>query len=405
MLWGLFIALLLLIGLVGVLGMRLRCLGGEHRRLQQGVRALARQASVVPHDGLLALLQDLGRQWIALLQEREQLRTALNALRDGVLLLDGEDRLVLANQGVWALVGSPAAEAGQRPLALLRDHQVHDLLERSRSTGSPQQGEVDFPRSGARVAVSAIPLHGGAVLVVLRDLTPFHRLQTTRREFVANVSHQLRTPLASMRAALETLEEGALEDPDAARSFLGGVKREVERMERIVLELLDLSRLESGQVALHLAPVSVDVVVQEVAERFSPLAQQAGLSLYTQVPPDTPPVLADRDKLVQALSNLLDNAIKFTPAGGKVWLRVQAQDSQVAFVVEDTGIGIAPEHLPHIFERFYKAHRTHQDPGAGLGLAIVKHIAQAHGGSVAVESREGEGSRFTLCLPVAQKGG
>lgn len=402
-LWMLLGVLPLLLG-VAVLSLRLRRLTEEHRRLQERVKALASQASLPSSQGEEALLKSFAQRWTALAQEREYLRSALSALRDGVLLLDGEDRLVLANAAVWNLLSTPAWEVGQRPLTLLRDHQVRDLLEQARATATLQQGEVDFPHSGRRLEVSVVPLSGRVVLIALRDLTPFHRLQTTRREFVANVSHQLRTPLAAMRAALETLEEGALEDPEAARSFLGSLKREVERMERLVLELLDLSRLESGQVALHLAPVPVEALVREVAERFSPLAQQAGLTLTFQVPPDLPPVLVDRDKLLQALSNLLDNAIKFTPRGGKVCLGAHKENGTVAFEVEDTGIGIAPEHLPHIFERFYKAHRTPGDAGAGLGLAIVKHIVQAHGGSVRVESQAGKGSRFTLLLPAAKQG-
>ncbi|MCS7207630.1 MAG: cell wall metabolism sensor histidine kinase WalK [Dehalococcoidia bacterium] len=403
-LWVLVGAVLVALGGVGVLFYRLRGVQRAYAHLRAGVDALLRQIPPPPAGATEQTLEEVGRRWQTLLQERETLHSALTALQEGVLLLDGEDRLLLANPAAWTVLGAVAGERGQRPLPLLRDHQVRTVLERARATASPQRGEVDLLPQGKRLEVTAVPLEGGVVLMVMRDLTPFYRLQTTRREFVANVSHQLRTPLAAMRAAIETLEEGALEDPAAARSFLARLKGEVERMERLVRELLDLSRLESGQVALHLAPLPVEAVAQEVAERFAPLARQAGLTLTVEVAPHLPPVLADRDKLLQALSNLLDNALKFTPAGGKVWLRAHAQNGQVVFSVEDTGIGIAPEHLPHIFERFYKAHRTPDDAGAGLGLAIVKHIAQVHGGSVEVESQEGRGSRFTLRLPAARPG-
>jgi two-component system phosphate regulon sensor histidine kinase PhoR len=402
--WALAVAFVLLAGVVVVLAHRLSRQRRALRRLHGAVHTLARQVSPPAHGEAEALLEEVARQWAALVREREGLRSALNALRDGVLLLDGEGRLLFGNPAAWDLVGAPAPEEGQRPTALLGDHQVREVVERARARGVPQRGEGDLPRSRRRVEVSAIPIPGGMMLLVVRDLTPVYRLQTTRREFVANISHQLRTPLAAMRAALETLEEGALEDPGVARTFLAGLKREVELMERLVRELLDLSRLESGQVSLRLAPLPVEVVVREVVERFHPLAQQAGLTLTTSLSPGLPPVLADRDKVVQALSNLLENAIRFTPAGGKIEVRASAQGDQVAFAVEDTGIGIPPEHLPHIFERFYKAHHIPGDTGAGLGLAIVKHIAQAHGGSVRVESQEGRGSTFTLLLPAAYRG-
>ncbi|GBD11247.1 Alkaline phosphatase synthesis sensor protein PhoR [bacterium HR23] len=403
-LWVLLGALLVLLALVVVLAHSLHRLRSEYQRLREGVRALASQASLSAPPGEAPPVDALAGRWKTLAQERDILHSALSALREGVLLLDREDCLALANPAVWDLLGATAVEVGRRPTPLLRDHQVRDLVERARATSSPQQGEIDLPHLGTRVAVSALPLQGGMVLVVLQDLTPFHRLQTTRREFVANVSHHLRTPLSAMRAVLETLEEGALEEPETARAFLASLKAEVERMERIVQELLALSRLESGQVALHVAPVAVEAVVAETVQRFAPLAQQAGLTLTTRLPPHLPQVLADREKLLQALANLLDNAIKFTPAGGRVHLEARAENGEVAFIVEDTGMGIAPEHLPHIFERFYKAHRTPGDVGAGLGLAIVKHIAQVHGGRVGVESQEGRGSRFVLVLPAVGEG-
>lgn len=240
------------------------------------------------------------------------------------------------------------------------------------------------------------------VLVVLHDATELRRVEKTRREFVANVSHELRTPLASVKAAVDTLQEGALEDRQAATVFLQRISSEVDRMARLVSDLLELSRLESGQVMPHLTQTDITRLIDEIRESLFMAAEAKEIAIEVDASPRPLLVEADSDMVRQVLFNLLDNAIKFTQAGGRVTITARKRESGVAVTIADTGIGIAPEHLPHIFERFYKVEKSRAGGGTGLGLAIAKHIVQAHGGEIRVESEEGKGSAFTFTLPVSR---
>ncbi|MGB9594601.1 MAG: sensor histidine kinase, partial [Anaerolineae bacterium] len=209
---------------------------------------------------------------------------------------------------------------------------------------------------------------------------------------------ELRTPLASLKALVETLRDSATDDPQAARRFLDRMDTELDALIQMVRELLDLSRIESGQVSLAFAPTPIDKIVMPPVERLRLQAERANLSLTVHIPPDIPPVKADAEALHQVLTNLLHNAIKFTPPGGKITVAVQPTESEVVVSVSDTGVGIAAEDLPRIFERFYKADRARSGGGTGLGLAIAKHIVQAHGGRIWAESEEGKGSTFYFTL-------
>jgi two-component system phosphate regulon sensor histidine kinase PhoR len=231
-----------------------------------------------------------------------------------------------------------------------------------------------------------------------------------RRDFISNISHELRTPLASLKALVDTLRDGALDDPPAAQRFLDRIETEVDAMTQMVQELLELSRIESGRVPLRLVPTPVADVVTPPLERLHPQAERAGLSLTVDLPSDLPPVLADAERVRQVVTNLLHNAIKFTRPGGSVTLRaytledegllpkVDRHRSAVIIEVADTGVGIPADDLPRIFERFYKADRARSGGGTGLGLAIAKHIVQGHGGRIWAESIEGQGSTFYFSL-------
>jgi two-component system phosphate regulon sensor histidine kinase PhoR len=220
-----------------------------------------------------------------------------------------------------------------------------------------------------------------------------------RRDFISNISHELRTPLASLQALVDTLRGGALDDPPAARRFLDRMETEVEALTQMVQELLELSRIESGQAPMRLIPTPVADVVFPPVERLRPQAERAGLSITIDLPPDLPPVLADAERAQQVITNIVHNAIKFTPSGGQMTLSAQPVGEDVIVSVRDTGVGIPPEDLPRIFERFYKADRARSGGGTGLGLAIAKHIVQAHGGRIWAESVEGKGSIFYVALP------
>jgi two-component system phosphate regulon sensor histidine kinase PhoR len=246
---------------------------------------------------------------------------------------------------------------------------------------------------------AAVAAERGRALLVIKDVTELRRVEVTRREFVSNASHELRTPVAAIKASAETLQVAA-DDPSAIREFADRIVRDAGRMERMLGELLELSRLESGDTPLHLIPVDLVEFAHEVVARFRPIADAKRVTLRCVAQPPLPVVTGDKEKLHQLAGNLIINAIKATPEGGEVVLSVERTEGGVEMRVADTGKGIEQEHLPHIFERFYKADRSSGDGGAGLGLAIAKHIAQAHQGNIAVRSRAGEGSTFTVWLPV-----
>ncbi|HAH06431.1 MAG TPA: hypothetical protein DCM05_07880 [Elusimicrobia bacterium] len=250
-------------------------------------------------------------------------------------------------------------------------------------------------------------LAGGALTLWLSRevgalLCEMRRLEEVRRDFVANVSHELRTPLASVKAYAETLREGALDDAANRLEFVGEIERSADRMTRLVDDLLVLSEIESGKRAPALETVSLMRVASEVAASLKPLAERKRIGLRLDPFQGVPDVRADRGQLKQVLTNLVDNAIKYTGEDGTVRIQAAVSEGRVSLSVTDTGPGIAAEHLPRIFERFYRVDkaRSRELGGTGLGLAIVKHLVEAHGGSVCVESEPGKGSAFRVFLPL-----
>ena len=363
----------------------------ETRELAQALNAMA--------DSVKGIVTELS-------EERDKLSTILATMTDGVALLDQEGHMTLANPAARESLGLPqGSEAGQRFIELVRDHELSELVERCRQTRAPQTLELQLARQRGFFNVIATPLTvqgRESVLLVLHDLTQARRVETTRREFVANVSHELRTPLASIKASAETLQDGAMEDAEASRQFLGRIIHNAERMSALVQDLLDLSRLESGEVNLNLAPVDVGRVVQEVVETYREQARAKGVSLVAAEGSGAAEATADESRLQQVLSNLVENAVKFTPSGGEVRVEVERRGRWQEVRVLDRGFGVAKEDMPHVFERFYKADRAQDQGGTGLGLAIAKHIVQSHGGRIWVESRDGGGSVFGFTAPAAQ---
>ena len=336
-------------------------------------------------------------------EERDKLSTILATMTDGVALLDHEGHTTLANPAARASLGlRQGSEVGQRFIEVVRDHELSELVTRCRQTGAPQTLELQLARQRRFFNVIATPLTvqgRESVLLVLHDLTQARRVETTRREFVANVSHELRTPLASIRASAETLQDGAMEDPAAARQFLGRITYNAERMSELVRDLLDLSRLESGEVGLNLSPVDVGRTIRGVVEVFGEQARVKGVTLSADVGRGVVEASADESRLRQVLANLVENAVKFTPAGGEVEVELERRGRWLEVRVLDRGFGVAAEDMPHVFERFYKGDRAQDQGGTGLGLAIAKHIVESHGGRIWVESREGGGSVFGFTLP------
>jgi two-component system phosphate regulon sensor histidine kinase PhoR len=345
-------------------------------------------------------------------QERNRLIAALNGSIDAVMAVDADGRVIFANEAAERLLSSSQQALLGNPFGwVMPDEQVAEAFQASLKSGSRETRLIDRPGRQHFQVITA-PIVGGGewtTLVVVRDLTDVKRVEQVRRDFVANVSHELRTPLASIKSVIETLQSGALDDQVAAQDFLSRADAEVDRLVQIVEELLELSRIESGRVPLARQPVRMGEVLAVAVERLRPQAEKEGLTLTLEVPPDLPPVIGDAERLEQAAVNLLHNAIKFTPRGGSIRVSAHREDGAVTVSVSDTGVGIAPEDLPRIFERFYKVDRARAQAaagpsgsgGTGLGLAVVKHTVEAHGGTVSVESEMGRGSTFSFSIPAA----
>ena len=331
--------------------------------------------------------------------ERDRLRTLLAELGDAIVFADGDEVVQLANRSAVRMFG--AELVGRRLVEVVRDHETIDAIEGARAG---RESVVQVERDGGRrvLRVSAKPLGGGEILLAIQDLSSIRRLETQRRDFLANVSHELRTPIASLKAMVETLEDGAIADRAAARDFLSRIHQEVDDLSQLVNELLSLNRIESGEEPLETAVVSSSLLLRQAASRMAPLAGRAGVALTVEAPDDLPPVRVDAEQIARVLTNLVHNALKFTPAGGTVTLGGAAEGDRVALWVRDTGLGMERADLERVFERFYKTDRARASGGTGLGLAIVKHVVHAHGGSVgATSDGPGRGSTFTVSLPRA----
>ena len=336
--------------------------------------------------------------------ERDRLAALVDELDDAIVIADEQDRVILANPAAERVMGIVPLQ-GHRLVEAVREHEVLDAIGRARRG---EEATVTVERADPRRFVRALarPLDGGRLLLVMQNLTELRRLETVRSDFVANVSHELRTPVASLKAMAETLEEGALDDPPAARDFVGRMHREIDDLAQLVNELLTLTRVESGEERFVLAAVGPLALVADTVRRLGALAARAEVGLTREVPDGLPAVLADAERIAQVFANLVHNAVKFTPAGGAVRVTAVRAATGVAFSVTDTGSGISAEELPRVFERFYKGDRSRANRGTGLGLAIAKHIVQAHGGAITVASDgPGRGATFTFTLPAAPETG
>ncbi len=337
---------------------------------------------------------------------RAQLESVLAGMVEGVVAVDGSGRVLFMNGAAAGLLGLPAPlAAGADPRETVAFPALEASLEGALAGRSPDP--VDAPAPGGReriLGIQAATLGGGAgAVAILRDVTGERRLDAMRREFVANVSHELQTPLAAIAGALETLEGGGLDDAERA-AFLQIAQRNTVRLRALVQDILDLSAIESKAADLVLVPVDLAGVLQVAAARLAEAAARAGVDLRIEPSPRSGiQARGNAARLEQAFVNLMENALKYTPAGGRVSARILERGRDVSVEVEDTGIGIPAASLPRLFERFYRVDpsRSRQAGGTGLGLSIVKHIALAHHGRVEVRSAEGSGTTFTVTLPLA----
>ncbi len=334
--------------------------------------------------------------------DRARLATILDNMADGVIMTDIEGNVSLANSAAQKLFNIKDAP-GKPLIEVVRDYEMDEVLKQCLKTAETQAIQYESGTSKRYLRAIAIPIahdQPSGVLLLLQDLTELRNLQTTRRELIGNISHEFRTPLAGIKAMVETLRDGAIDDKESARDFLARIDDEVERLTQIVAELTELSRIEAGKTELVLEPVNLNLLIEEVIAQLGPQVERRQLTVGKKLAASLPPVQADKERIRQAIVNLFHNAIKFTSPGGRIMVATRVQGGSAAVDISDTGIGIAKSDLPHVFERFYRGDRARSGGGTGMGLAIAKHVVEAHGGSIWVQSEEGKGSTFSFSLPL-----
>ena len=357
-------------------------------------------------EALDRLAGSLARTLGELRAERDLQGRILDAMQEGVAVIDRDGRIVLVNPALRSMLLLGADAVGKLLIETVRHAQLDGLLASARDSSDDGPLEIDLPGlKPRRVLAHAAPLSGDeeGLLIVFVDVTELRRLESLRRDFVANASHELRTPIAAVRSATETLRDGALDEPDAAIRFVDIIDRNAQRLQSLVEDMLELSKLESNEFKLKRERVELGSVVPIVLALFRERAEKKGVRLAADLPREATAVLGDARALEHVLLNLVDNAVKYCPHGTRIIVKASRHGDRVKLVVADDGPGIPAEHLPRVFERFYRvdAGRSRELGGTGLGLSIVKHMVEAMRGRVSVESEVGRGSTFTVSLPGA----
>jgi two-component system phosphate regulon sensor histidine kinase PhoR len=351
---------------------------------------------------------ELARRVGELEENGQRLETVLGSMVEGVIAVDGRQRVLFANRAGRRLLELSDDELAGRPLLeITRSRVIRAAVAEALRGPRPTQTEFEVPGNTRRVlALRATRLPGeptpGAVLV-LHDVTELRRLENMRREFVANVSHELKTPLASIKAYAETLQLGAVNDPRHNLEFVGRIEEQADRLHQLIVDLIHLARVESGEEAFDITDVPVAGAVEGCLARHAVAAEAKRIELRAEPSAEALKVRADEEGLRTILDNLVGNAVKYTPDGGHVIVRWRRDNERVLLEVEDNGIGIAEKFQSRVFERFYRVDkaRSRELGGTGLGLSIVKHLAQAFGGGVGLASELGRGSTFRVWLPRA----
>jgi len=320
------------------------------------------------------------------------------AQTEAVLLISPTGMVLGCNPAATTLFG-PLDASGETLILLTRSTELEQLVTRALAGETDCDQQVTLTNEGQPYRARAIRAGEFGAVLVLQDLSTLQRLGRARRDFVANISHELRTPLTSIRLLIESLQSGVVKSQDDYPGIFQKIHSEVQVLEQMAQELLDLAQIESGKAIVKLVSTPLQGLVAETVEHFEPQAAHKQQTISMEVPPDLV-VLADAEKLSRALGNLVHNALKFTPEQGRIWVRAVPIDGDVQVEVVDTGIGIPPEDLPRVFERFYRGDRSRASGGTGLGLAIAKHVIEAHGGKIWVEStgRPGQGATFRFTL-------
>jgi two-component system, OmpR family, phosphate regulon sensor histidine kinase PhoR len=418
MLWGAAIALLIALVVAAAasvwISRRLERIVDVAARIERGdLRARLDDPSADEIGKVAAAIDktagQVERSFAAVRSSQRQLETLLNSMQDAVIAISSDGLVQWANQPMDRLV--PQRTRLNAPVVeTIRDPDFLETVKIATETKEVQTARATSIVPGRAFDVTAAPLPDGGAVAVLRDLTETERVEKTRRDFIANVSHELRTPLTSIQGYSETLLDTIHDNSDPTREFLEIIRKNAARMSRLTEDLLTLARVESGETRFETEPVPPVELLHDAEESFREVARTQGVDLQIiesngkGVPIDSLPlVLADREAIHQVFSNLIDNAMKYGKSGGRVVLGARQMQRAIEFYVSDFGAGISSEHLPRLFERFYRVDkaRSRESGGTGLGLAIAKHIMRAHGGSIRAESELGNGSTFLFTLPVA----
>ena len=390
-----------------------RMITGPIKRITKAADSIAagnldQQIPIMTNDeiGRLArafneMSQNLQTTMANIVDERSNLATVLANLTDGVVMTNSEESILLVNSAAERLFNFQETNViGHTLIEVLHDYEIDEVVKKSISSGHEQNAQLESAGRFLRVIVVPIsPGRSSATLVLFQDLTELRNLQTMRRELIGNISHDLKTPIAGIKAMVETLQDGAINDKKAASDFLTRIEGEVDRLTHMVSEITELSRIESGKTELKKEPIDINMVIREVVAQMTPLADGSQVIITTSLTPGLPIVKIDKDRIRQTSINLVHNAVKFNHPGGKITISTNFNKEFVIVSVSDTGTGISKEDLPHIFERFYKGDKSRAKGGSGLGLAIAKHTIQAHGGNISVKSEQGNGSTFSFTIP------
>ncbi len=346
-------------------------------------------------------------------EEKGKLQAVFSSMEDGILVLDIQGRIEGMNTAVQRIFGLSMGEMiGKTPLEIRRQIPLQQALDVFKETGVPLSREIVFENENPAVvdvtisAVEGLPQGQEKTMIVLRDITRIKKLERVRADFVANVTHEIKTPLAAILGYIETLREGAINEKETAQHFFEIIQKHAERLNRLVDDLLVISNAELGEMRFSFESVSLEGIICNILPVIEPMALKKEIRIEADIPANLPPIRADRDRLHQIVLNILDNAVKFTPDGGTISIRgVDRNDEMVAVIINDTGIGIPHGEISRLGERFYRVDKTRSRElgGTGLGLSIVKHLITAHHGRMEIRSQPGRGTTVSLIFPVFQE--